>query len=130
MSLFSLLLAIGCGIGLIALILYVIFGQVTVRRLRKNPKTKNALGIEFVSGMDILNVAQALALPKKFALWLNKGCLGEGFLGMLNADADLLHKHTTRFDRILARVFYIPFIFAGFFLLILCLMKYFGFFKQ
>jgi hypothetical protein len=125
MSLFSLLLAIGCGIGLIAWILFVIFGQVTVRKLRKNPETKDALGIEFISGWDIFNVAQALALPLKYARWRKKAPLG-----MLHADADLLHKHATRLDRILARVFLIPFMFAGFFLLVLCLMEYFGFFKK
>jgi hypothetical protein len=125
MSLFSLLLAIGACVEIITLILFVIFGQATVRKLRKNPETKDSLGIEFVSGWDIFNVAQALALPRKYAQWRKKAPLG-----MLHADADLLHKHTTRFDRILARVFYIPFMFAAFFLLVLCLMESFGFFKH
>ena len=125
MSLFSLLLAVGACIAVIAWILFVIFGQVTVRKLRKNPETKDVLGIEFVSGWNIFNVAQALALPRKYARWRKKAPFG-----MLHADADLLYKHTTRFDRILARVFFIPFMFAAFFLLVLCLMEYFGFFKQ
>ena len=125
MSLFSLLLAIGACVEIITLILFVIFGQATVRKLRKNPETKDSLGMEFVSGWDIFNVAQALALPRKYAQWRKKAPLG-----MLHADADLLHKHTTRFDRILARVFYIPFMFAAFFLLVLCLMESFGFFKH
>ena len=125
MSLFSLLLAIGACVEIITLILFVIFGQATVRKLRKNPETKDLLGMEFVSGWDIFNVAQALALPRKYAQWRKKAPLG-----MLHADADLLHKHTTRFDRILARVFYIPFMFAAFFLLVLCLMESFGFFKH
>jgi hypothetical protein len=130
MSLFSLLLAIDFCVLLIAWILFVIFGQATVRKLRKNSEMKDSLGIEFVSGWDILNVAQALTLPKKYAQWLNKGFSGKGVLGMLHADAELLYKHTTRFDRILARVFYIPFISAAFFALALCLMEYFGFFKH
>jgi hypothetical protein len=125
MSLFSLLLAIAGCIGLIAWILFVIFGQVTVRKLRKNPETKEALGIEFVSGMDIFNVAMALTLPKKEAKSLNKSVFN-----FLHPDPDLLYKHTTRFDRILARVFFIPFMFAGFSLIVLCLMEYFGFFKH
>jgi hypothetical protein len=125
MSLFSLLLAVGCGLELIALILLVVFGQVTVRKLRKNPETKDELGVQVVCGMDILNVAMALTLPKKEAKSLNKSVFN-----FLHPDPDLLYKHTTRFDKILARVFFIPFMFAGFFLLVLCLMGYFGFFKQ
>jgi hypothetical protein len=130
MTHFQVLFAIGFCILLISLVLFVIFGQVTVRKLRKNLETKDALGIEFVSGMDIFNVAMALTLPKKFALWLNKGFLGKGALGMLNADADLLYKHTTMFDRILARVFYVPCTIAVFFILALSLMEYFGLFKH
>ena len=45
-------------------ILYVLFGQITVRKLRNNPKTKDALGLEYASGWDIINVAQALAFPR------------------------------------------------------------------
>ena len=63
MTIFSKLLGIIFIFMLIACLLYVVFGQVTVRRLRKNPKTKDALGLEFVSGWDIINVAQALAFP-------------------------------------------------------------------
>ena len=47
--------------GFVACILFVIFGQVTVRKLRKNPETKHELGLEFAGGWDILNVAQALS---------------------------------------------------------------------
>ena len=42
----------------VVMLLYLLFGQITVRKLRKNPETKQSLGIEFVSGWDILNVAQ------------------------------------------------------------------------
>ncbi len=82
-------------------VLYVAFGQITVRKLRKNPETKNELGMEFVSGWDIINVAQALAMPtfilRKFK---NKK------LSFLYANADLLIKHTNKFDRVLAFLFY------------------------
>jgi hypothetical protein len=125
MSLQSLLWAIVCFTSIIALILYVIFGQVTVRRLRKNPETKDSLGIEFISGWDILNVAEALALPKKYAQRRKKLAFG-----MLRADPDVLYKHTTRFDRILAKVFLIPFAFAGGFGVVLMLLDIFGFFKH
>ena len=35
-----------------------------MRKLRKHPETKDVLGVEFVSGWDSFNVAQALALPQ------------------------------------------------------------------
>ena len=65
MSLASKLLAIPLLLCIFACIFFVLFGQITVRKLRKNEKTKDALGLEFTSGWDILNVAQALSLPKK-----------------------------------------------------------------
>ncbi len=61
---FSTLFAIPAVVAFIGCILFVIFGLVTVRKLRKNPETKHALGIEFASGWDILNVAGALSLSK------------------------------------------------------------------
>ena len=88
-------------IALVAMVLYIAFGQITVRKLRKNPETRNQLGIEFVSGWDIINVAQALAMPtfitRKFK---------NTKLSFLYANADILIKHTNKFDRILAFVFY------------------------
>ena len=124
MSLFDVLFVIGLCILIIGAILFVIFGQITVRKLRKNPETKAELGIEFVSGMDIFNVGLALTLPIKYARRSKKGPFG-----MLRADVDMLYKHTTRFDRILARVFYIPCAFSVFSLLVILLLEKFGFFK-
>ena len=92
--------------GFAACILFVIFGQVTVRKLRKNPETKQALGIEFTSGWDILNVAQALSLPAV----LEKRLKNRAF----HANADLLYKHTTVFDRVLAHMFFWLWMSAGF----------------
>ena len=63
MSIEGLLFACGMAGSFLTIVLYVIFGQVTVRELRKNPETKEKLGIEFVSGWDILNVAGALSTP-------------------------------------------------------------------
>jgi len=82
-------------------ILFVIFGQVTVRKLRKNTKTKDALGLEFASGWDIINVAQALAIPRSWSRKLEKSPLSS-----LYANSDLLFDHTNKFDRILGAVFY------------------------
>lgn len=123
MSLFSQLLAIITFLIIISAILYVIFGQLTVRKLRKNPETKDELGFDFVSGWDILNVAQALAMPKVFMQKLKNTPLS-GFY----ADIDLLRKHTNRFDVVLAAIFYWLFIFSGISGAILVLLKAIGVF--
>ena len=58
--------------SIISGILYVVFGQMTVRKLRKNPKTKDILGLEVISGWDIINVAQAFSLPRRWLLKIEK----------------------------------------------------------
>ena len=126
MNLLSTLLAIPAAVAFVSAILFVIFGQVTVRKLRKNPETKHALGIELASGWDIFNVAQALTLPKAVAQRIKRNSMSMG-LGF-EADPDLLYKHTTLFDRVLARVFYTLFAFSGFGLIILGVLHWFGVF--
>jgi len=101
----------------------LIFGQVTVRKLRKNPETKEAMGMEFVSGLDIINVAEALAIPKGIMRKLKNSPLS-----CLYADKDILIKHTNLFDRILGAVFFWIFVFAGSFLIILVLLNALGVF--
>ena len=101
MSLFSQLLGINAIFVLLSLVLYVIFGQVTVRRLRKNAVTKKALGLEFASGWDIINVAQALSLPRSFTKRLERSSLS-----VMYADSNLLRQNTTLVDRIIAGLFY------------------------
>ena len=108
MNMFSKLLAFIFIFMLIACLLYVIFGQVTVRRLRKNPKTKEALGLEFVSGWDIINVAQALAFP---ASWSRK--LEESRISILYANAKMLRENTTKLDRFLGSMFYWTMMLSG-----------------
>jgi len=88
---------------IISSILYVIFGQVTVRKLRKMPETKHALGIEFsISGSDIFKVAQALSLPKSVSQRIRKNPT----TGALHPDPDILYQYTSSSERIFARVFY------------------------
>ena len=89
-------------------ILFVLFGQVTVRKLRKNPETKDKLGMELISGWDIFNVAQALATPRKF-----HRVLEHGKLSFLNANAELLKRHTNKSDQILAIIFFWTFFTSG-----------------
>jgi hypothetical protein len=81
-------------------ILIVFFGQKTVRKLRKNPATKDFLGIEPISGWDIFHVANALALP----MWLTRK-VRQSKLTAFFADADILEKLATRFDVVLAKIF-------------------------
>ncbi|PCI45021.1 MAG: hypothetical protein COB51_09380 [Moraxellaceae bacterium] len=89
-------------------VLYIAFGQLTVKRLRKNPETKDALGLEYVSGWDIINVAQALAFP---IAWSKK--LEERSFSFMHAKASLLLENTNKFDRFLGAVFYWLLIITG-----------------
>lgn len=104
----SLLFTVVLITTFIAAIFYLIFGQVTVRRLRKNPETKTSLGSEFVSGWDIINVAQALAIPRSLAKKLENSPLSN-----LYAKVDLLYKCTSKLDRALAFIFYWLLMFSG-----------------
>ena len=104
-------------------VLYIIFGQVTVRRLRKNKATQGLLGFEFVSGWDIINVAQALSIPRS---WSKK--LEGSPLSALYANAETLHKNTTKFDRLLAAIFYWLFTITGLAMILLVVLNSFGLF--
>ena len=79
--------------------LFVFFGQKTVRKLRKNQATKDALGIELMSGWEINHVIDALALPRWLTRKVRKSQIGPYF-----PDADILRQHVTRFDILLAKV--------------------------
>lgn len=102
--------------------LFVAFGQITVRKLRKNPETKYPLGLEFSSGWDILNVAEALSMSE----WMYKRCR-KSKLSFLLADAEVLYKHTTRFDRVLARTFWFSYVISATFIIAVMVMNFIGF---
>ena len=124
MNLFSTLLAIASAVGFIAMIFFVIFGQVTVRKLRKNAKTKDELGIEFASGWDILNVAGALARP----VWLSRKLKNTPLGHYLYANTEVLFNNTNTFDRVLASVFYILYVSFGTSLILLVTLNAIGVF--
>ena len=124
MKLVTILVGVLIALGFFVMVIFVLFGQVTVRKLRKNPKTKHELGVEFVSGWDILNVAGALAMPR----WLNRKLRSTPLAG-LYADADLLDKFTNRFDRVLATIFYTLFMFSGFAIIALAVLDTLGVFS-
>ncbi|MBI9088859.1 MAG: hypothetical protein JEZ12_06560 [Desulfobacterium sp.] len=124
MSLLTKLVGIACAVGFLALITFVLFGQITVRKLRKNPKTKDELGLEFMSGWDILNVAQALSIPSFMARKFK-----DSPLSALHADSDLLKRHTNKFDKVLGTIFYVLFMSSGLTLAFLALLDVLGFFE-
>jgi hypothetical protein len=108
----------------VVMILYVLFGQITVRKLRKNPETKNELGMEFVSGWDIINVAQSLAIPVFIMRRLRNTPLS-----FLYANTELLIKHTNKFDRVLAFLFYWLMMASGLFMATWALLDVTGVFN-
>lgn len=84
-----------------AMLAFLLFGQITLRKLRKNSEIKNLLGFEFVSGMNIFIVAFVLSIPRGWGRLLDSGSLS-----FFYANSDALYKHTSCLDRILGRVFY------------------------
>ena len=93
---------------LISWIFFIAFSQITVRKLRKNLDTKESLGFEFASGFDVINVAQALAIPKRITDRFSNSALF-----WLHADSQLVRRHTNGFDKIFAVVFYWTFMITG-----------------
>ncbi|CAG19828.1 hypothetical protein [Photobacterium profundum] len=122
---FSLLLAIAAIIGFFAIILFVLFGQITVRKLRKNPKTKEALGSELVSGWDILNVAKAIALPRAWSKRFENSPLS-----FMYANSTLVLKHTNKLDRFLGGVFFLCWMVSGLMFFSLMLLDLLGVFTN
>jgi hypothetical protein len=121
MSLVAKLLAIPAALAFVACILYVLFGQITVRKLRKKTETRDQLGIEFASGWDILNVASAISRPK----WLSDR-YKKSSLSALIASSDVLYRNTTLFDRILARLFWYSYVISGTGLILILVLNWCG----
>lgn len=124
MGVLTSLVAIIIALNFALMILFVLFGQVTVRKLRKITEVKDKLGFEFASGLNIINVAQALSVP----IYLMRK-LKRTPLSFLFADPELMYKHTNRFDRFLARIFYFLFMFTGLSSIILVLLYFCGIVK-
>lgn len=97
----DIIFAYGMSGLFLSMVLYVLFGQVTVRKLRKNEETRSNLGLEFASGWDIINVAQALSLPRFITRKLDNSPIS-----LFHANTELLEKHTSKFDKGLAFIFY------------------------
>ena len=123
MNIESILFGFSMGGMLTGFIFYVIFGQITVKKLRKNPDVKDALGFEFASGWDIYNVAQALSLPKSL-----KRRLEDSPLSAMYAKSECLQKNTNTFDKILAFLFYWLFTISGLVLITIVALSALGVF--
>lgn len=111
---------VGC---LLSAVLYVVFGQVTVRKLRKNPNTKELLGMEFISGWDIINVAKAFSLPRNWMLKVEKSKFA-----FMNANSSTLFENTSIFDRVLGCIFYWTLTLSGLLGAFFALLNSLGFF--
>ena len=122
MNTFNILFGIASATGLFAWILYLIFAQITVRKLERNPHIRENMGFEPISGWRILSVAEALAWPKAFFDLAQRTPLAG-----LYADADLIRAHTNRLDRALAHLLCWTFFGSGIALLLLVLTELLGF---
>lgn len=88
-------------------ILFVVFGQVSVRKLRANPQTRKLLGFEFISGLDILGVSLLMSRPRIPDREYERVASKNPY----SPSTELLH-HMSRFDRLLAQVHYRTIIFT------------------
>ena len=118
MNLETKLFAIVMLVMFIDMFLLLTFAWTTVRKLRKNPNTKDSLGFEIYSGSNIFGIAQALAWPRSITKKAD-----DAKYSFMIANAELLHEHTSRFDKILARLFYWPMIFSVISLLLLAVLS-------
>lgn len=82
-------------------VLFIIFGRVTVSRLRKDPKSSSNLGFQLFSGQDVLNVAQAIALPRSLTRKMSSGSWGA-----LRVDPDIVEELISPLERRLAKVMF------------------------
>ena len=89
------------------IILFAVFGAVTVRRLRKDPEVREKMGHELLPCWGIVNVAVALSWPRRIMRWLDSRAV----LG-LHAHSETMYRHTSGLDRFLARAFYWTLIFS------------------
>lgn len=121
MSISSQLLGVAAAFMFLGAVLFVLFGQLTVRRLRKKPEVREQLGIELASGWDILNVAGALSRPK----WLSER-LRRSRLSFTAADERPIYANTNRFDRFLGRLFFYSWMGSAAAFLIVITLTYFG----
>ncbi len=85
-----------------AWILFFIINLKIVRRLRKNPITKDELGFHLFWGWYALNISEALFFSKK---WMTKRRSRPH--GYMFANFNLVHQYTTPFEKVICKLFVI-----------------------
>lgn len=82
------------------------------------------MGLEHVSGWDIINAAQALALPQRLSKKLEKSPLS-----FIYGKSSVLRENTNPLDRFLGSLFYWMMIFTGMSGVLLVLLESLGVFE-
>ncbi len=94
--------------------LFLIINIKTVRRLRKNPITKDEMGFHLFWGWYALNLSVALFASKK---WMIKRRSHSD--GYLFANPDLMRQYTTLFEKAMCRTL----VLLGIFMLVIVLIN-------
>ncbi len=84
---------------MVIVILFFIINIKTVRRLRKNPITRDELGFHLWWGWYALNVAEAVFFSKEWMAKRKKRSHGYMF-----ANKDLVEQYTTPFEKIICKL--------------------------
>ncbi len=100
-----------------AWILFFFINFTTVRRLRKNPITKDGLGFHLFWGWYALNMSLALFVSKK--RMIKRRSHSDGYLF---ADPDLMRQYTTPFEKIICKLLIVTGLFGVLGLLIFGLL--------
>ncbi len=98
-------------------VLFFIINIKIVRRLRKNPITKDAMGFHLFWGWYALNISEVLFFSKK---WMTKR--RNRSHGYMFANYDLVHQYTTRFEKLICKIFVLLGMFFGVGILIMMVL--------
>ncbi len=107
---------------IVSWILFFIINIKTVRRLRKNPITKNELGFHLFWGWYALNISETLLFSKEWTIRRRNSSNGYMF-----ANYDLVHQYTTPFEKVICKLCIILSLFSVLGLLTIEILSYFGF---
>lgn len=80
---------------------FALLRLITVRRLLRDPQTRNRLGLDIFPGWQTLNVATTLSWPRAAGRYFDSRPLA-----MFRAHSQTVYAHTNLLDRCLARLCY------------------------
>ncbi|ARU55377.1 hypothetical protein OLMES_1298 [Oleiphilus messinensis] len=104
------------------IVVTLVFAQTTVRKIENNPTLMDQVGIEFINGWRIFNIAEALAMPLAI---FNR--IKSSPLGVLYANAEPLRESANRLDKFLAHLlFWQMYLFLFFILFVMVADLIFG----